>query len=72
MIGLVMVNRITEKKKLFLFSQVTCIWCSAARVQQKVQVGMCAHQRLRSDCTSVQSDLSLRVAKSQMFLQAEK
>ena len=29
-----------------------------ASVQQKVQVGICAHQRLRTACTSAQSDQS--------------
>ena len=34
--------------------------CSFEGTLQKVQVGICTHRKLRSDCISMQSDQSLR------------
>ena len=46
-----------------------------AGFQEKLQVGMCTHQRLRSACTSAKTDVSsmgiLWVTNGPMFLQVD-
>ena len=52
--------RITDNmQELIVKSSVVGRSMIRAGIQQTIQVGICAHPRLRSDCAYAQSDLSL-------------